>query len=847
MAIQLGSAYGKVSIDATGVKTGVDQAKSALNGLSAAVSALTGIIGGLALYRLGEGALSVAKDSILAAARVEELATINDVLAKNAGLSEEAVRKEAQAIKDMGIEAGISQEVVAEFVRNGLDLSKASELARVAQDAATISGENSTEALYGLIDGIVTLQPLVLRNHGIIVDLANAYDKYGGSLGSTAVDEQAVADATEKLNIAQMELADVQGKGGVDADKVAAAQKRVTSATQALDDAETNLQRTERDLEALRASKSHTALQIAHAEERVADAQTRVERVTNDVSDAEANLSKTQTTTGPSATSLAKAQQKVADAEQKLKDIQSGSGGTIANLTTEQKQQAALNAVLEAGTHVAGAYEAAMTSGSKVLRSYPRYLNDIEVNLGKPFLGSFDNAILAIGKFLSGLGKATDEGGTLKPVLDKVAGSVKVLADHFVIFLNNVDLLKLANNISVILDGLIKFSTYLLDHGPQIVQILTWIGGALAAAFAISTVNNIATAMAAMANPIGLFVILIGLIIMAAQNLTPAQQKIVYALTGIVTAIVALAYAAPKLAIVGGFFAKLIGILAAPGTAVTISGIGTAITGSLIPGLVSLATTIWTVALPALGAFLVGTAEIWVPIVFIIAALALLYFAFKNNFGGIRTTAEQLWFILKYRFAEGWANLITSTQVGLATMAKNISDWDEANHLSLGGFIGWLMMAWANAMNFLAQASAGGRNAIISAFRVDWGSLGKSIIQGIINGFVSGLAALLAAAQNAAKSVLAVFDKVLNAHSASQEMFKRGVWSGQGYTLGLAASMDPTKIAKLVARPMQQMSQNSQQQFVINMASGLTLQQAYGMVQTSEDRIMENVYRLLGG
>lgn len=81
--------------------------------------------------------------------------------------------------------------------------------------------------------------------------------------------------------------------------------------------------------------------------------------------------------------------------------------------------------------------------------------------------------------------------------------------------------------------------------------------------------------------------------------------------------------------------------------------IGTIITtvGALMPVITALGAFITATLIPGLGALFVALSPIIIPLLIIIATVALVYLAFKNNFGGIRTTVEQLWFIIKVVFS----------------------------------------------------------------------------------------------------------------------------------------------------------------------------------------------------
>ena len=121
-------------------------------------------------------------------------------LAKANNVSYESMQKAVTAIRGQGIEMGTAQQLVATFTRNQLDLAKSTELARVAQDAAVISGRNSTEVLADLTHGIETQNTQVLRNAGVNVQAGQAVSKYAKQLGIAEKDMTSAQRAQAVLN-----------------------------------------------------------------------------------------------------------------------------------------------------------------------------------------------------------------------------------------------------------------------------------------------------------------------------------------------------------------------------------------------------------------------------------------------------------------------------------------------------------------------------------------------------------------------------------------------------------------------------------------------------------------------
>ena len=78
-----------------------------------------------------------------------------------------------------------SRESVAKMATAELDLSKAVDLARVAQGAAVVTGQNSSDVFAKLVQGIATGQTILLHHQGIMVNLEDAYKAYAKQLGVT--------------------------------------------------------------------------------------------------------------------------------------------------------------------------------------------------------------------------------------------------------------------------------------------------------------------------------------------------------------------------------------------------------------------------------------------------------------------------------------------------------------------------------------------------------------------------------------------------------------------------------------------------------------------------------------
>ena len=118
------------------------------------------------------------------AARAQTMAVVVDNLAKVNNLDRESTRARVEAIKAQGIATTEAREVVSKMIFAQLDLAKATDLARLAQNAAVIGMTNSSEALAGIIHGITTRQIENLRTYGLIVNFQMSLSRKPANMGA---------------------------------------------------------------------------------------------------------------------------------------------------------------------------------------------------------------------------------------------------------------------------------------------------------------------------------------------------------------------------------------------------------------------------------------------------------------------------------------------------------------------------------------------------------------------------------------------------------------------------------------------------------------------------------------
>lgn len=134
--------------------------------------------GAFALYKL----VDYAKDAAILNARYETLGISMTIVGANAGYTASQMEASAVAMQHTGISMVESRQQAMRLVQAHIDLSKSTELARIAQDAAVIGNMNSSEAFAHMIHGIQTMQPEVLRTIGLNVSMEQSYKNIAAEL-----------------------------------------------------------------------------------------------------------------------------------------------------------------------------------------------------------------------------------------------------------------------------------------------------------------------------------------------------------------------------------------------------------------------------------------------------------------------------------------------------------------------------------------------------------------------------------------------------------------------------------------------------------------------------------------
>jgi hypothetical protein len=122
------------------------------------------------------------RESAVLAARYETLGVTMETVGRNAGYTAAQVNYVATALQKTGISMLESREQVAKLIQAHIDLAKATDLARLAQDAAVVAGLNSSETFSRLVYGIQSGQKETLATIGLNVDFEASYKSLANQL-----------------------------------------------------------------------------------------------------------------------------------------------------------------------------------------------------------------------------------------------------------------------------------------------------------------------------------------------------------------------------------------------------------------------------------------------------------------------------------------------------------------------------------------------------------------------------------------------------------------------------------------------------------------------------------------
>jgi lambda family phage tail tape measure protein len=234
----------QMGVSAAGISavTGVtQQAEKAVGGLATIAQTAAGVFAGMALAKITSemvGMVGGLKESAMLAARYETLGVVMGVVGNNAGYTRAEMDQFEASLRKTGITAIESRNNLSAMASANMDLSKASQLARMAQDAAVVGNVNSSEAFKQMIFGIKSAQVEVLRTIGINVSFENSYKKTAEQLGKNTADLNENEKMQSRLNAV---LAQAPSIAGVYEESLTTVGKKLASTSRYSEDAQVKI------------------------------------------------------------------------------------------------------------------------------------------------------------------------------------------------------------------------------------------------------------------------------------------------------------------------------------------------------------------------------------------------------------------------------------------------------------------------------------------------------------------------------------------------------------------------------------------------------------------------------
>lgn len=185
-----------LKIDSTDVKS----ATKAMDGAASSGGHLENVVKKIAVAWGAMKVVDYARDAALLSARFVTLGATMAAVGGNAGYSATQMGVLAGDLQMVGISALESRNVLTMMAGAQMDLSRASELARIAQDAAVVGNINSSEAFQRMIQGVRSGEVEVLKTIGINVTFEDSYRKLATALGKNTQGLTAAEKAQARMN-----------------------------------------------------------------------------------------------------------------------------------------------------------------------------------------------------------------------------------------------------------------------------------------------------------------------------------------------------------------------------------------------------------------------------------------------------------------------------------------------------------------------------------------------------------------------------------------------------------------------------------------------------------------------
>ncbi len=164
---------------------GMNEAQRGMEGLTNTADMLEGAFRKVAAAWASWEIFKQIRDVTTLAARYDTLGVVMQTIGNNAGYTGKEMAGFQASLEKTGISMLAARQSLTMMAAAQLDLTKASQLGRVAQDAAVIGNVNSSEAFETLTRSITTGMAIEAHRLGIMVNYRRAEHDYAAAIGKT--------------------------------------------------------------------------------------------------------------------------------------------------------------------------------------------------------------------------------------------------------------------------------------------------------------------------------------------------------------------------------------------------------------------------------------------------------------------------------------------------------------------------------------------------------------------------------------------------------------------------------------------------------------------------------------
>ena len=249
-------------------------------------------------------------------------------------------------------------------------------------------------------------------------------------------------------------------------------------------------------------------------------------------------------------------------------------GKATTALTYQEKQQAVLEGALKEAENVAGAYAAAMQSPGKVLRSFARITNEVQVSMGNMLLKGFGPVIFHLYELTKQFAKALENSVAFRIAIEAVKQVVIKFTAPIVSFLKHMKTMlegmtkvtdaagELKSNFDPVGDAVKNLATKIEFVLPPLAALLAMFA-TFAGAKVFAAVPMLGSVLGVLAGPIGIIVVGLTTLYLTSNQVKDSVNRLFVALSPLVGIVVTVGKALATAAGYGvAILAKAIGGLA---------------------------------------------------------------------------------------------------------------------------------------------------------------------------------------------------------------------------------------------------------------------------------------------